>query len=255
MLTLLTHIVPPVGSTCSAPDYPQFMPEDTERYQNLAAVALLTGPDWSTPKMQQYAAAHPRCVRGTWGSRTGDARQHGMAVNVCLHSAQPCRTSTTCPRPCSARRRPEAQPYYELWVPDSDEEWEPAASDASGMTDVQRPTASVASDAATFQDDAQAAAATGGEIDSLQAGSTAAAAAAAAAAAEEDVSADTGVALEGAGASVPAPLKVRLPAPAAASGKQEHECSSPSRKRSRRQQSAADKDAASADTAVAVEVA
>jgi serine/threonine-protein phosphatase 5 len=208
----------------SAPDYPQFMPEDTERYNNLAAVAVLTGPDWATPNMQQYAAAHPR---------------------------------------------PEAQPYYELWVPDSDEEWEPAASDASGMTDVQRPTASVASDAATFQEDTQAAAAAAsGEIDSLQAGSAAvaAAAAAAAAAADEDVSADTGVALEGAGASAPALLKVHLPGAAAGGGgKQEHECSSPSRKRSRRQQAAAgqasgsgaaaDKDAASADTAVAVELA
>ncbi|PSC75899.1 Serine threonine-phosphatase 7 [Micractinium conductrix] len=77
----------------SAPDYPQFMPEEAERYQNLAAVAVLTAPDWATPDMRQFAAAHPR---------------------------------------------PEAQPYYDLFVPDSDEEFEPAASTASGMTGVER---------------------------------------------------------------------------------------------------------------------
>ncbi|KAL4428044.1 hypothetical protein ABPG75_002133 [Micractinium tetrahymenae] len=98
----------------SAPDYPQFMPDDAERYNNLAAVAVLTAPDWATPNMRQYAAAHPR---------------------------------------------PEAQPYYELTVPDSDEEYEPASADASGMTGVERdtasglagPTLSTASDAGTAQ--------------------------------------------------------------------------------------------------------
>ncbi len=58
---LLLHTFAPPCS-CSAPDYPQFMPDDTERYNNLAAVAVLTGPGWATPDMQQYAAAHPRCV-------------------------------------------------------------------------------------------------------------------------------------------------------------------------------------------------
>ncbi|EFN58373.1 hypothetical protein CHLNCDRAFT_20762 [Chlorella variabilis] len=93
----------------NAPDYPQFMPEEAERYNNLAAVAVLMAPDWATPTMRQFAAAHPR---------------------------------------------PEAQPYYDLYVPDSDEEFEPAASSASGMTDVERPSAStmsVASGAGTSQ--------------------------------------------------------------------------------------------------------
>lgn len=91
----------------SAPDYPQFIPEEAERYNNMAAVAVLTGPDWDTPYMRQYAAAHPR---------------------------------------------PEAKPYYDLYVPDSDEEFELAPMDASGMTGVERdaaPTLSVASDAGT----------------------------------------------------------------------------------------------------------
>lgn len=73
----------------------------------------------------------------------------------------------------------QAQPYYDLYVPDSDEEFEPAPSTASGMTDVERPSASTlstASDAATQaqQQDAQAAA----EVDSVagvQAAGTAAA--------------------------------------------------------------------------------
>lgn len=45
------------------------MPDDTERYQNLAAVAVLMGPEWATPRMQQYAAAHPRCERGLMWKR------------------------------------------------------------------------------------------------------------------------------------------------------------------------------------------
>lgn len=53
----------------------------------------------------------------------------------------------------------QAQPYYELTVPDSDEEYEPASADASGMTGVERdtasglagPTLSTASDAGTAQ--------------------------------------------------------------------------------------------------------
>lgn len=54
-------------------------------------------------------------------------------------------------------RAVQAQPYYELTVPDSDEEYEPASADASGMTGVERdtasgqagPTLSTASDAGT----------------------------------------------------------------------------------------------------------
>lgn len=144
LLPTLTPIHLPLRLSCSAPDYPQFMPEDAERYNNLAAVAVLTAPDWATPDMRQFAAAHPR---------------------------------------------PEAQPYYSLYVADSDEEWEPAASDASGMTDVQRPSASTVSDAGdSFQQQQQQEAAATVEVDSI-----ASAGATATAAAEEDVSADTGV--------------------------------------------------------------
>jgi hypothetical protein len=50
----------PSPGPCSAPDYPQFMPEGAERYNNLGAVAVLTAPDWATPAMRQFAAAHPR---------------------------------------------------------------------------------------------------------------------------------------------------------------------------------------------------
>lgn len=59
--------------------------------------------------------------------------------------------------------RLQAQPYYELTVPDSDEEFEPASADASGMTGVERdtasglagPTLSTASDACTAQQEQQ----------------------------------------------------------------------------------------------------
>ena len=44
----------------SAPDYPQFMADDAERYKNKAAVAVLTAPDYDTPVMKQYEAVHPR---------------------------------------------------------------------------------------------------------------------------------------------------------------------------------------------------
>jgi serine/threonine-protein phosphatase 5 len=79
----------------SAPDYPQFIHPDLDRYKNKAAVAVLTRErgDYTDPEMMSYEAVHPR---------------------------------------------PAAEPYYDLAVPDSDEEWEPAASDASGMTDVVR---------------------------------------------------------------------------------------------------------------------
>lgn len=45
---------------CSAPDYPQFQADDSSRYANLAAVARLAGPDWSSPQMIRYAAVLPR---------------------------------------------------------------------------------------------------------------------------------------------------------------------------------------------------
>lgn len=43
----------------SAPDYPQFQ-EGPERLVNKAAVALLSAPDWATPRMVQYDAVQPR---------------------------------------------------------------------------------------------------------------------------------------------------------------------------------------------------
>lgn len=48
------------GGLYSAPDYPQFQPEEETRYCNLAAVAVLSSPDWATPEMVQYAAVLPR---------------------------------------------------------------------------------------------------------------------------------------------------------------------------------------------------
>jgi len=63
----------------SAPDYPQFQPVDdpSDRFNNLAAVAVLQAPDWATPVMKQYSAVLPR---------------------------------------------PEAAPFYDLCLPDSDDE-------------------------------------------------------------------------------------------------------------------------------------
>ena len=78
----------------SAPDYPQFIHEASERYNNKAAVAVLSAPDWATPEMRVFEAVHPR---------------------------------------------PQASPFYDVCaVVDSDEEYEPAPSNASGLTDVQR---------------------------------------------------------------------------------------------------------------------
>lgn len=57
----------------SAPDYPQFMPDDAERYNNLAAVAVLTAPDWASPNMRQFAAAHPRPEVGAGGRDQGQS--------------------------------------------------------------------------------------------------------------------------------------------------------------------------------------
>lgn len=75
----------------SAPDYPQFVSPDTQRYENKAAVIVLSGPEYSTPEIKQYEAILPR---------------------------------------------PKATPYYDLDVPDSDEEYEKMGSDVSGMSDV-----------------------------------------------------------------------------------------------------------------------
>ena len=44
----------------SAPDYPQFVPADAPRYNNLAAVAVLAAPDYDAPTMTQFAAVQPR---------------------------------------------------------------------------------------------------------------------------------------------------------------------------------------------------
>lgn len=75
----------------SAPDYPQFISPNTERYQNIAAVVVLNAPEYSTAEIKQYKAVLPR---------------------------------------------PKATPYYDLDVPDSDEEYEKAGSEVSGMSDV-----------------------------------------------------------------------------------------------------------------------
>lgn len=55
----------------SAPDYPQFqgVPE-SERYANLASVAILRHPDWATPEFHQYKAALRPEVPLFYSSRT-----------------------------------------------------------------------------------------------------------------------------------------------------------------------------------------
>jgi len=75
----------------SAPDYPQFMSPDEERYRNKASVVVLTAPDYSNPTIKQYEAVP----------------------------------------------RPEASPYYDLGINDSDEELEHPASNLSGLTDAR----------------------------------------------------------------------------------------------------------------------
>ncbi len=50
----------------SAPDYPQFQVEEEnaenggKRYENLAAVAVLSAPDFTEPNMRTFAAVKPR---------------------------------------------------------------------------------------------------------------------------------------------------------------------------------------------------
>eukprot|EP00898_Chlorokybus_atmophyticus_P008303 jgi/Chlat1/8474/Chrsp80S07871 len=43
----------------SAPDYPQFQ-ESEDRYNNRAAYAILTGPDYAVPRIEQFSAVLPR---------------------------------------------------------------------------------------------------------------------------------------------------------------------------------------------------
>jgi hypothetical protein len=44
----------------SAPCYPQFVDDEEERVGNMAAVAVLEGPDWCQPEFLQYGAVLPR---------------------------------------------------------------------------------------------------------------------------------------------------------------------------------------------------
>lgn len=75
----------------SAPDYPQHLPEDADRYHNKAAVLVLRAETgYSTPEVRQFSAVLPR---------------------------------------------PVVTAYYDLGVPDSDEEIDHLPSTASGMTD------------------------------------------------------------------------------------------------------------------------
>lgn len=76
----------------SAPDYPQHLPEDMDRYGNKAAVFVLSAKtEFASPEIKQWEAVLPR---------------------------------------------PEVCPYYDLGMPDSDEEIELLPATASGMTDV-----------------------------------------------------------------------------------------------------------------------
>ena len=75
----------------SAPDYPQHLPEEIDRFKNKASVFVLhADSDYSNPEVKQYEAVLPR---------------------------------------------PEVSPYYDLGVPDSDEEIDYLPPTASGMTD------------------------------------------------------------------------------------------------------------------------
>ena len=44
----------------SAPDYPQFQADGEERYNNVAAVAVLSSPGYDEPRFVQYNAVLPR---------------------------------------------------------------------------------------------------------------------------------------------------------------------------------------------------
>ncbi|EIE25508.1 Metallo-dependent phosphatase [Coccomyxa subellipsoidea C-169] len=60
----IDHVTPAgcLMTVFSAPDYPQFQADGQERYHNLGAVAVLTGPTWDSPSFVQYEAVHPRPV-------------------------------------------------------------------------------------------------------------------------------------------------------------------------------------------------
>ena len=44
----------------SAPDYPQFQADGEDRYNNVAAVAVLSSPGYHEPRFVQYSAVLPR---------------------------------------------------------------------------------------------------------------------------------------------------------------------------------------------------
>jgi hypothetical protein len=102
----------------------------------------------------------------------------------------------------------QAQPYYDLYVPDSDEEYEPANSGASGMTDVEReqhPAGSAlsegGSDAGTSRLHEEAAAATAADADSTDAAAAAAAAVQETSSKSEETAVDAGAEEGGSGAA------------------------------------------------------
>ncbi len=44
----------------SAPDYPQFCEDESERVGNKGAVAVLCAPDYASPRMVTYGPEEPR---------------------------------------------------------------------------------------------------------------------------------------------------------------------------------------------------
>ena len=97
----------------------------------------------------------------------------------------------------------QAQPYYDLYVPDSDEEYEPANSAASGMTDVEReqhPAGSALSEGGTSR--LPEAAATAADADSADgAAATSAAAVQETSSKSEETAVDAGAEEGGSGAA------------------------------------------------------
>lgn len=109
---LLLCAVGKLMTVFSAPDYPQFMADDTRRFRNKGAVAVLSAPTYTEPVMKQFEAVLPR---------------------------------------------PDAVPYYDLHVGDSDDEpFEPAASEMSGMTDVRAERAELNANSVASLSDAEA---------------------------------------------------------------------------------------------------
>lgn len=66
----------------SAPDYPQFVPEAHARYENKAALAVLTGPEYAMPTFLQFEAVHPRPAVSQGGRLGWEAR--GKGGGLCL---------------------------------------------------------------------------------------------------------------------------------------------------------------------------